>query len=99
MGDGLAYWLLRSSDMVLSKPSAHLRQPVADYFRTTIRPDCKRLLHAATIALRDQNVSARIRPMLFGRLPLRLETLLDANFISEIQLSKDDLARLTHRNA
>ncbi|HEV2645452.1 MAG TPA: amidohydrolase family protein [Acidobacteriaceae bacterium] len=96
MGEGLPYWLLRSSDM-LSKASSHLRQPVADYFRTNI--------HLTTSGFFTQPpLRCAIDVIGMDRLMYSVDYPFASNaagrkFLSETQLSKEDLARLTHRNA
>jgi len=98
MGEGLPYALARSSG-ILSQAAPHLRQPVAEYFRTNIhittsgyftRPPLQCALDVIGIDRLLFSIDYPFSPNTRGR------AFLDS--LAGI-LSPDDTARLTHRNA
>jgi predicted TIM-barrel fold metal-dependent hydrolase len=97
MGEGLPYALARSSG-VLSQ-AAHLRQPVADYFKSNIhlttsgyftQPPLKCAIDVVGIDRLMFSVDYPFSPNTRGRA-----------FLNNLQqtLTEEDLAKLTHRNA
>jgi uncharacterized protein len=98
MGEGLPYALARTSG-VLSPAAPHLRQPVADYFRTNIhittsgyftQPPLRCALDVLGIDRILFSVDYPFSPNTRGR-----------QFLDSLQptLSIEDLEKLTHRNA
>jgi predicted TIM-barrel fold metal-dependent hydrolase len=98
MGEGLPYALARSS-AVLSRSAPHLRQPVAEYFKSNIHittsgyftaPPLQCAIEVVGIDRLLFSVDYPFSPNSNGR--AYLETLATL-------ISPEDLARLTHRNA
>src|ERR1700733_7013671 len=97
MGEGLPYALARSSG-VLSQ-AAHLRQPVADYFKSNI--------HLTTSGYFTQPpLQCAIDVVGIDRLMFSVDYPFSPNtrgraFLNNLQqaLTEEDLAKLTHRNA
>lgn len=96
MGEGIPYALARSSG-ILSNAAKHLRQPVADYFRTNI--------HITTSGYFTQPPFDCAREVVgLDRMMFSIDYPFSPNtrgrdFLSALDLNGADLATLTHTNA
>ena len=96
MGEGLPYALARTS-AVLSSAATHLRQPVAEYFQTNLhittsgyftQPPFRCALDVIGLSRLMFSIDYPFSPNTRGR-----------DFLNQINLAPEDLARLTHTNA
>ncbi len=96
MGEGLPYALARTS-AVLSSAAGHLRQPVAEYFRTNI--------HVTTSGYFTQPpFRCALEVLGLSHLLFSIDYPFSANtrgrdFLNQVELAPEDLARFAHTNA